>query len=393
MELHEALEAIEASSKQFYVYIIRKLPIIKDEWTKRFPEGTPLYVGKGGGKGKRISIHEKEADSYTGPAYPPSKKTNLSKINTIKKIKKAGYNPVYDLEFYETPESAFEREKELIKEIGRKDLHIGPLTNLTSGGDGLTDPNTEVRSLIGSATKKRLSIPKNLQRLSKERTEYYSDPKNREKQSKAIKNAYKKNPDLLKLNRENQKVAQKKPEVVQKKSTAMKGYWSNEHWAKKIKEKQRRGWTPEKIEAKSERNKLWHSENPERVREMAEKRNKTLKTPTYRKKRSELTKKQIAEDNGELHRKSAEARRTPEYRKKRGEITRRLLKNPEIKKRQLDGQKRANAYRSAIRNRCLELVNKHNIDIELPYHACAIKTWEAFEVQLKLLAGRQLSKT
>lgn len=383
MELHEALEAIEASSKQFYVYIIRKPPIIKDKWTKRFPEGTPFYVGEG--MDKRISIHEREANSYTGPAYPPIKKINLSKINTIKKIKKAGNNPIYYLEFYKTRKAAIEREKELIKEIGRKDRHAGPLTNLTSGGDGLTDPNTEVRSRIGSATKKRLSNPKNLQRHSKERTEYFRVPKNREKQSKAIKNAFKKNPDLLKQNRENQKVAQSKPEVAQKKSTAMKEYWSNKRWAGKVKKKQRQGWTPEKIEAKSKRNKRWYLENTKRVQEMAEKRNKTLQTDTYRKKRSELMKKQITEDNGELHRKSAEARRTPEYRKKRGTITRELLKNPEIKKRLLDGQKRANTYRSAIRNRCLALIKKYDIDIELPHHACAIKTWEAFEAKLKLL--------
>lgn len=383
--LQDILADIKTNMTKFYVYLIRKPPTMMDEWTLLYPEGTPFYVGKG--SDIRILVHEKQAKAYSGPAYPPPLGVNLHKIHTIQEIWHHGGKPLYDIEFYDTNEEAVRREKGLIAKIGRIDQG-GPLTNLTEGGDGLVDPSPEVRRRIGRATKERLSDPENLRRHSQERRTYFKDPKNRLKHREAIRKAYEENPELRQHNRETQKEAQVKPDVAEKKSRAMKEYWSNPYWADKTQKAQRDGWTLEKSKAKSERNKRWYLENPERVQEIAKKRNETLRTPEYRERRSELTKRQIAEGNGELHRRSAEARRTPEFLEKRAAITRGYMNDPEVKQRAREGQRRAHEYRSAIRNRCIAIKEQYGLDVELPHHASAIKGWEAFENRLNAIVTR-----
>jgi hypothetical protein len=42
-------------------------------------------------------------------------------------------------------DQACEKEKELIAEIGRKDLKLGPLVNMTDGGEGQNNPSEETR--------------------------------------------------------------------------------------------------------------------------------------------------------------------------------------------------------------------------------------------------------
>ena len=45
-------------------------------------------------------------------------------------------------------DQACEKEKELITEIGRKDLKLGPLVNMTDGGEGQNNPSEETRKKL-----------------------------------------------------------------------------------------------------------------------------------------------------------------------------------------------------------------------------------------------------
>lgn len=82
----------------------------------------PFYIGKGT-KGRCYSgIRDKKSSR------------KVSKINSI--IKKGGFPIIIKIEEGFTNKEAQEKEKLYIKKIGRIDLGLGPLTNMTTGGDG-----------------------------------------------------------------------------------------------------------------------------------------------------------------------------------------------------------------------------------------------------------------
>ena len=82
----------------------------------------PFYIGKG--NGKRIIATVKE-------------KTDYFKNNKIKSLKKDGYEPISTIFICNLQESvSFDNEKYCIKILGRRNLNLGPLTNLTDGGEG-----------------------------------------------------------------------------------------------------------------------------------------------------------------------------------------------------------------------------------------------------------------
>ncbi len=90
----------------------------------------PFYVGKG--KDSRFQRH-----------LNPSKwenENNLHKNRKIQKILNAGFNLLDYVIFPHknlTDERARELEMDIIKSIGRADKRLGPLTNLTDGGEGV----------------------------------------------------------------------------------------------------------------------------------------------------------------------------------------------------------------------------------------------------------------
>lgn len=89
-------------------------------------EYEPFYIGKG--INNRINDSFKEGNYYNHQTY------KSRRINSI--IKNGG--DVLRYKIYEnlTNEESCLFEIQTIKKIGRKNLNLGPLTNLTDGGDG-----------------------------------------------------------------------------------------------------------------------------------------------------------------------------------------------------------------------------------------------------------------
>jgi len=99
----------------------------------------PFYIGKG--QGSRLISHLKEALKFTliEKESITEEKYNKHKINTINKIIRNGKNPIiYKIISEINNDNANLLEKIFIRLIGRHDKKLGPLTNLTDGGEGTT---------------------------------------------------------------------------------------------------------------------------------------------------------------------------------------------------------------------------------------------------------------
>lgn len=115
----------------FYVYVYldpRKEGCFKYGKDGEFEfDYEPFYVGKG--KGKRKDCHIRECNIRQD--------RNKYKNNKINKLKRLGLLPIVIVIKDKMEESgAFQLEKDIIKAIGRVDKKLGPLTNMTDGGEG-----------------------------------------------------------------------------------------------------------------------------------------------------------------------------------------------------------------------------------------------------------------
>jgi hypothetical protein len=113
----------------FYVYIYldpRKNGVFNYLQIDKSFEFEPFYIGKGRGNRINMGIKESKKDYY--------------KNRKIRSMIKDGYFPIA-LKIFEnlTEKESFEKEIYLIKVIGRMDLSLGPLCNLTDGGEGTTN--------------------------------------------------------------------------------------------------------------------------------------------------------------------------------------------------------------------------------------------------------------
>ena len=102
------------ANSKFYIYVLFR------------ETGVPFYVGKG--NGRRWLEHARGWD-----------RRNTHKNATVRKMLAAGHDiPMIKLHEGLTEDVAFAYEKALIAAIGRHDRGLGPLTNLTDGGDGVS---------------------------------------------------------------------------------------------------------------------------------------------------------------------------------------------------------------------------------------------------------------
>lgn len=117
-------------SRIHYVYIYYRL------------NGVPLYVGKG--FGRRWKKHA------------TAKRANKHLQNSIRKAQREGLElPVYKIAENLSDAEACALEIQMITIFGRADLGLGPLCNLTSGGDGPFNPSPERRMKIGASSRGR----------------------------------------------------------------------------------------------------------------------------------------------------------------------------------------------------------------------------------------------
>ena len=117
----------------FYVYILFR------------PDGSPCYLGKG--KGKRWLHHERGLN-----------KNNRHLNGIIARAKAQGRElPKIKVREHLSEAEAFEVEKALIAAIGREP--VGPLVNLTDGGDGTINIAPEVRAVMSEKAKVRARTP------------------------------------------------------------------------------------------------------------------------------------------------------------------------------------------------------------------------------------------
>lgn len=135
----------------YYVYLHIKLT-----------DGTPFYVGKG--KDRRALS---------------KKRSNWWK----RVVNKYGYDIIF-LEIKLTEQEATEREKYWIKRIGRKDLGLGPLVNMTDGGEGtsgiikISQPQTpETKLKISLANKGKIAWNKGKSHSAIKGSKHYDSKK------------------------------------------------------------------------------------------------------------------------------------------------------------------------------------------------------------------------
>jgi group I intron endonuclease len=111
----------------------------------------PFYIGKGTDNRSYHSAFDRH---------------NSFKKNKIKSLKKKNIK-VLSIKVFENlnEQDSFNIETSIIKKIGRRDLKLGPLTNLTDGGDGRTN------IIVSEETKEKISKTKKSQNLHNKHTE------------------------------------------------------------------------------------------------------------------------------------------------------------------------------------------------------------------------------
>lgn len=186
--------------RRFYCYIylnpLKSGTFIYNEFCFAYE---PFYVGKG--KGNRIYAHLEEAKTYLNTGNLNNVR-NLHKIHTIIKIwKEIGIDPIIvKIRKNLTSFESGELEKYLISIIGRSDIKTGCLTNLTSGGDGVTNRSKESLEISTSKFKETIkNNPEIVANISYKRSiTLKNNPEIQLKATIKRKNTIESNPDITK---------------------------------------------------------------------------------------------------------------------------------------------------------------------------------------------------
>lgn len=131
-------QGVSALRTDFYVYALFR------------EDGRVFYIGKG--TGRRWTAHERWLD-------------RSHKSSIIRKTKAAlGFLPKEKIAEGLTDAEARQIEVDMIRLVGRAPL--GPLVNLTDGGDGVSNPSPESRAKMSQAKKGRIVSEETRRRLS-----------------------------------------------------------------------------------------------------------------------------------------------------------------------------------------------------------------------------------
>jgi len=174
-------------------------------------EYEPFYVGIGKTKNRHLS-HLYEAYKLNCKCH------KCKKIRKIKnKIKK---DPII-IKLFEniTKSEALRLEVSIIKDVGRYDLKTGPLTNKTSGGDGV----------VGNKLTKEQKIKQSIRikRMHKEK------PWLSEEHSIKIKKVYKDNPQISENISSSVKKLWKNKKYIEKQKKSHIEFYKNNEWIRK----------------------------------------------------------------------------------------------------------------------------------------------------------------
>lgn len=182
---------------------------------------TPFYIGKG--KGNRSEHHVKIASKN------PTPQKGKHFLNTIRKILREGKYPIITIiETNLTETQAYDLEKKLIIDIGRKDIKTGPLLNLTNGGEG--------GAISPNILKDSHNTPEYIKSASERMVQYWDDSTKRLKQSKTIKQTFSK-PNRIKANSIGTKNSWTNNDVRTNRIASLKLFYENPNNSKVIAER------------------------------------------------------------------------------------------------------------------------------------------------------------
>lgn len=183
----------------YYVYALR-----------RSDSKIPFYIGMG--KNNRASSHLKGEDGN-----PTSHKNH-----TIKKAIREGVSIEIDyIKVGLSKEEALELEIQEIAKWGRADKGVGPLTNLTDGGDYNQDSFwTEERKIA-----KSIEVKKQM-----------ANPDNRKKISEGVKRFFQSSEVAKQHISEKAKQQMSRPEMIEKLSSVKKEQWKDPEYRKMMQE-------------------------------------------------------------------------------------------------------------------------------------------------------------
>jgi hypothetical protein len=158
--------SMRAVRSQHYVYLLLR------------PCGQPFYVGKG--CGNRILRHEKDALSGRRGGNP-------HRFHVIRLIQQCG--PVEKLwKMFDSAQAALAEEVRLIAAIGR--LPAGPLTNLTGGGEGVTDLSPEAHARMVAGQRASCARPSDRVSRSERAVKFHADPGTKRRHRAGVAAAY-----------------------------------------------------------------------------------------------------------------------------------------------------------------------------------------------------------
>jgi hypothetical protein len=302
---------------------------------------TPFYIGKG--RGSRINIHERTALRETSHKDRIIR-AMLARDETV---------PTAKLLEHLTDDEAKQIERDLIQLIGR--WPIGPLANLTSGGDGVTSLAPASRARKSAANVKAWMDPEvrrkrieGIKRVwTEERREEHrqhqrtlATPEKRARISASCKRSWQTPEVKAKLD-----AANSSPECRKKKSNAMKASWKDEaQRAHRLASSKAAQSSPEYRAKRSRIGKqLW--QNPDmRARIIATKKENYRRNPMTAEEAQRRAARIIAP---EVLAKSQATNRRPEVRERRIAAQRAAFSTPEAKAKRSEISKKMWAAKKA----------------------------------------------